>query len=180
MDQIPSFSMVIGGASSGKSSFAEKLVTAAPGPNFYVATAQAFDDEMRLKINQHKEMRAGDNWLTVEAPIHIGEVLHEIPADGTALIDCATMWLTNVLLGDHDLEAAIAELLSTIAAAAPRIVVVTNEVGQGIVPDNALARQFRQAQGQLNARMAAQADLVVNVIAGLPMVLKGALPNAAT
>ncbi|MCV6584803.1 MAG: bifunctional adenosylcobinamide kinase/adenosylcobinamide-phosphate guanylyltransferase [Marinibacterium sp.] len=167
--------LVIGGAASGKSGFAEALVTATGRPRSYIATAQVFDDEMSAKVDRHKTMR-GSGWSTIEAPLDPGPALSGLGPGDIALLDCATMWLTNQMLADADLDAAQATLLAQIAATRGSVVVVTNEIGQGIVPENALARRFREAQGRLNIALAAQMDLVVQVVAGLPNVLKGRLP----
>jgi adenosylcobinamide kinase / adenosylcobinamide-phosphate guanylyltransferase len=176
LDNFPKLSLVLGGARSGKSRLAEGLAAAAGHPRTYIATAQAWDDEMRARIAQHVAGR-GDGWTTVEAPLDLSGAI--ATARGVILVDCATLWLTNQLLADADLNAMTSDLLQTLSASEHPVIVVSNEVGWGIVPDNALARRFRDAQGILNQRLAAQADLVVAVIAGLPMVLKGALPNGA-
>ena len=172
---LPPLTLVIGGARSGKSTFAEGLVTATNRPRRYIATAQAWDDEMRARIAQHQQDR-GTRWTTVEVPLDLAAALAGARAEEAVLIDCATLWLTNHLLADHDLDAAGTALLTALATCPAPVVIVSNETGWGIVPDNALARRFRDAQGRLNQRLAAQADLVVTVIAGLPLVLKGNLP----
>lgn len=123
-------------------------------------------------MSAHRIQR-GPEWLTVEAPLDVVGALKERTPDEVVLLDCATLWLSNVLLAEQDEAAAGADLLTAITDCPAQIVVVSNEVGHGIVPDNALARQFRNAQGRLNQSLAARADLVVNVIAGLPQVLKG-------
>ena len=171
---ISRLSLVIGGARSGKSRFAETLVTGTGHPRIYVATAEAWDDEMRDRIARHRLDR-GDGWTTIEAPRDLCGALAGIHAGRVVLVDCATLWLTNHLLAEADLELETERLLAALAACAAPVVVVSNEVGWSIVPDNALARTFRDAQGRLNQRLAAQAGLVVAVMAGLPMVLKGAL-----
>jgi adenosylcobinamide kinase/adenosylcobinamide-phosphate guanylyltransferase len=171
---LPALTLVVGGARSGKSRFAEGLVTATARPRRYIATAEAWDDEMRARIAQHRADRGA--WTTVEAPLDLAAALAAADPGEAVLIDCATLWLTNHLLADHDLEAEGQSLLDALAACAAPVVIVSNETGWGIVPDNALARRFRDAQGRLNQRLAAQADLVVTVIAGLPLVLKGRLP----
>ena len=142
-------------------------------PRIYVATAQAWDDEMRTRIADHRDRREG--WTTVEAPRDVAGVLAEV-SGRVVLLDCATLWLTNVMLGGGDVAAEETALLAALRACTCPVVVVTNEVGLSIVPENALARAFRDAQGRLNQRMAAQAGLVVAVWAGLPLVLKGASP----
>ncbi len=167
--------LVIGGARSGKSAHAERLITATARPRRYIATAQGWDDEMRARIAQHQRDR-GSDWVTVEAPLDLGPALAAASARECVLIDCATLWLTNHLLADHDLPAQTDALIKAIAACAAPVVIVSNETGWGIVPDNALARRFRDAQGRLNQRLAHEAGLVVAVIAGLPLVLKGQLP----
>lgn len=172
---LPHLTLVIGGARSGKSAFAERLVVASTRPRRYIATAEAWDDEMRARIAQHQRDRGGD-WTTVEAPLDLPAALALVPPTEVVLIDCATLWLTNHLLADHDLDAETARLVTALAACPAPVLIVSNETGWGIVPDNALARRFRDAQGRLNQRLAAEAALVVTVIAGLPLVLKGRLP----
>jgi adenosylcobinamide kinase/adenosylcobinamide-phosphate guanylyltransferase len=167
--------LVIGGARSGKSAFAERLVTASDRPRRYIATAEAWDDEMRDRIAQHRRDR-GAAWTTVEAPLDLAAALARAQDEEAVLIDCATLWLTNHLLADHDLRAETSTLVTALAACRAPVVIVSNETGWGIVPDNALARRFRDEQGRLNQRLAQEAGLVVTVIAGLPMVLKGQLP----
>jgi adenosylcobinamide kinase / adenosylcobinamide-phosphate guanylyltransferase len=172
---LPALTLVIGGARSGKSTFAEAVVTAATRPRRYIATAEAWDDEMRDRIARHRHDR-GAGWLTIEAPRDLAAALAGAEPGEVVLVDCATLWLTNHMLADHDLTALTAELLTALASCAAPVVIVSNETGWGIVPENALARRFRDEQGRLNQRLAAQAGLVVTVIAGLPMVLKGQLP----
>lgn len=171
---LPPLALVTGGARSGKSALAERLVRLGAAPHSYIATAEAWDDEMRDRITRHRQDR-GTGWVTVEAPLDLPAALAE--ARGSVLIDCATLWLTNHMLAGNDPEAETARLLAALAAAPVPVVIVSNEVGWGIVPENALARRFRDAQGRLNQRLAAMADLAVLVVAGLPMVLKGTLPE---
>lgn len=174
---FPTLTLVIGGARSGKSRLAEDLVVKSGRPRRYLATAQAFDDEMRDRIARHIADRGAD-WETVECPLALDAALADTPADRVVLVDCATLWLTNQMLAGADMTTRTTGLLTALAACPAPVVVVSNEVGWGIVPENALARAFRDAQGRLNQSLAAQADLVVGVMAGLPMVLKGALPGA--
>ncbi len=129
---------------------------------------------MRTKIERHVFQR-GPDWETVEAPLELTPVLSGLTKDHICLIDCATMWLSNHMMADSNLEDAQTALLTALRTCPAEIVIVSNEVGHGIVPDNALARRFREAQGRLNIALAAQADLVVQVVAGLPLVLKGKL-----
>lgn len=172
---LPSLIFVLGGAASGKSEFAENICINSGLRRFYLATGQAWDDETKSKINLHKSRR--DNlWQSIEAPIEVYDPIAARQAGDVLLLDCATMWLSNLMLEDVDLEGATERLLESVKNSAGLIVVVSNEVGQGIVPENALARRFREAQGRLNIRLASQADCVVQVVAGLPNVLKGQLP----
>ncbi|MEM8555019.1 MAG: bifunctional adenosylcobinamide kinase/adenosylcobinamide-phosphate guanylyltransferase [Pseudomonadota bacterium] len=167
--------LVLGGAASGKSAYAESLFETKAQERVYVATAQAFDDEMQAKINAHRVQR-GDAWTTIDAPHQLAERLFELRAsrpDAAVLVDCATMWLSNRMLADADLEAECTELVAAYRDFEGYLVIVSNEVGQGIVPDNALARRFRNAQGRLNQMLAAESDHVIAVIAGMPLALKG-------
>ncbi|SNT18643.1 bifunctional adenosylcobinamide kinase/adenosylcobinamide-phosphate guanylyltransferase [Tropicimonas sediminicola] len=171
--------LVLGGASSGKSDWAERLVDTMDRPKVYIATAQAFDPEMEAKIARHRSDRGG-GWQTIEAPQMLTEALSSLPDGHVALLDCVTMWLSNRLLADAPLEEEIPTLLDALDTCNVPVVVVSNEVGQGIVPDNALSRRFRDLQGRLNRQIAERADRVVAVMAGLPLVLKGTLPETAT
>ena len=168
--------LVIGGAASGKSAFAEQVVLNTQKPKVYLATAQAFDAEMLEKVKAHQVSR-GSNWKTIEEPINIADVITARAADEILLIDCLTLWITNLLLNEIDLESSFAELLQALEAATCPIVIVSNEVGQGIVPDNALSRRFRAGQGRLNQLIASKSHTVVAVLAGLPVALKGTLPE---
>lgn len=172
---LPPLTLVIGGARSGKSGFAERLITATGRPRRYIATAEAWDDEMRDRIARHRNER-GPAWTTVEAPLDLAAALAQARAEEAVLVDCATLWLTNHLLAEHDLSVKVSGLLAGLAGCKAPVVIVSNETGWGIVPENALARRFRDEQGRLNQRLAAEAGLVVTVIAGLPLVLKGTLP----
>ncbi|WP_420826250.1 bifunctional adenosylcobinamide kinase/adenosylcobinamide-phosphate guanylyltransferase [Shimia biformata] len=142
---------------------------------YYLATAQSFDDEMTRKVAEHVAAR-GVGWITIETPFDLAGAVAQLPADSTALVDCATMWLTNHLLADHDIAAETARLLAALSDCKAEIIVVSNEVGAGIVPDNALSRRFREAQGKLNQQLAALSDRAALVAAGLPVVLKGTFP----
>jgi adenosylcobinamide kinase / adenosylcobinamide-phosphate guanylyltransferase len=163
--------LVLGGARSGKSRYAESLVMALPSPWLYVATAEARDSEMAARVAVHQGRR-GPSWTIVETPRDIAGAL-AANATTPALVDCLTLWLSNVLLADADVDAEIEHLDEALARAAAPIVLVANEVGSGIVPDNALGRRFRDLQGLLNQRIAARADRVFLVVAGLPLTLKG-------
>lgn len=169
--------LVLGGARSGKSALAEKLARAAGGRLVYVATAQAHDTEMSERIEAHKLARKADGWTTIEEPLNVPSVLATASTADTILFDCATLWLTNHMLRESNLPEEKALLLQTLEKTGARVIVVSNETGLGIVPENALARRFRDEQGKLNQEIAEIAGLVVVVIAGLPLALKGALPE---
>ena len=162
---------IIGGARSGKSAHAETLVTASPSPWAYIATAQAYDDEMRERIAQHRTRR-GEGWVTIDAPLDLAGAVDALPAHQPVLIDCLTIWLTNHMLAEHDLDTECQRLADLLSRPRGPWFVVSNEVGQGIVPDNALARRFRDAAGRLNQQIAAVADKVLLMVAGLPLKVK--------
>jgi adenosylcobinamide kinase/adenosylcobinamide-phosphate guanylyltransferase len=171
---LPPLTLVLGGARSGKSRYAETLIEEAAPEALYLATAEALDDEMSERIRHHRARR-GARWTTREAPLDLAAALIEGAQPGRpVLVDCLTLWLSNLLMAGRDVEAAIAELLETLPRLAGPAVLVANEVGLGIVPDNALARAFRDHAGRLNQRVAAAAQRVVFVAAGLPLVLKEA------
>jgi adenosylcobinamide kinase / adenosylcobinamide-phosphate guanylyltransferase len=163
--------LVLGGARSGKSRYAEGLITALPPPWIYLATAEALDAEMAERITAHRARR-GVGWTTVEAPRALAAALVE-QANAPVLVDCLTLWLSNLMMADATIEDEIERLVAALGSTRAPVVLVANEVGSGIVPDNALARRFRDLQGGLNQRMAAAADRVVMMVAGLPLVLKG-------
>jgi adenosylcobinamide kinase / adenosylcobinamide-phosphate guanylyltransferase len=167
--------LILGGARSGKSRYAENLIAATPPPWTYVATAQAQDAEMAGRIAHHRARR-GAGWHTVEAPHDLAAAIDAAPA-GAILVDCLTLWLTNRMLAKSDIAGDIDADTGSLEAALARrgglAVLVSNEVGSGIVPDNALARRFRDLQGRLNQRLAARADRVILVVAGLPLIVKG-------
>ena len=170
MRQAPiRMTLVLGGARSGKSAYAEALIEAEPGPWLYLATAQAWDDEMRDRIAQHRARRP-EGWITRDVPMALAEAVGR--ATGPVLVDCLTLWLTNLILAEADVPAASAALAEACAAALGPVVLVSNEVGLGIVPENALARRFRDEAGRLHQRLAARADRVVLTVAGLPLVVK--------
>ena len=162
--------LVLGGARSGKSRFAESLARQHGGPRTYIATAEAFDDEMRQRIAKHREQRAGDGWQTIEATLDPAAVL---PREGLALLDCVTVWLGNLMHHGRDLRAEVAKLCATLETCPAEVILVSNEVGLSIVPENAMARRFRDEQGLANQALAAIADNVYFNAAGLPLKLKG-------
>ncbi|KRB22642.1 MULTISPECIES: bifunctional adenosylcobinamide kinase/adenosylcobinamide-phosphate guanylyltransferase [Mesorhizobium] len=162
---------IIGGARSGKSAHAETLATALPSPWAYIATAQAYDDEMRERIALHRSRR-GAGWATIDAPFDLAGALEALPDSRPVLIDCLTLWLTNHMLADHDLGLECRGLADVLSRPRGPWFVVSNEVGQGIVPDNALARRFRDEAGRLNQQIAAIAHTVLLMVAGLPLKVK--------
>ena len=162
--------LVLGGARSGKSRHAERLATALPPPWTYIATAEPFDAEMRARISAHRARRDA-GWTTVEAPINLARAI-DAAGSGPVLVDCLTLWVSNLLLNGIDMMEATASLDGALNARAAPTILVANEVGLGIVPDNALARAFRDAAGQLNQHLAARAERVVFLVAGLPMRVK--------
>ena len=163
--------LVLGGARSGKSRYAEGLARGKAGPKTYIATAEAFDDEIRARINKHQSDRLSDGWETIEAPLDVVAALGL--ARGFVLVDCITVWLGNLMHHQRDLGGAVAEFCSALQSRDGEIVLVSNEVGLSIVPDNSMARAFRDEQGLANQRLAEVADEVVFIAAGLPLKLKG-------
>ncbi|SIQ85904.1 bifunctional adenosylcobinamide kinase/adenosylcobinamide-phosphate guanylyltransferase [Bosea sp. TND4EK4] len=168
--ELPHLTLVLGGARSGKSRHAEALIEALPAPWTYVATAQAWDEEMRERIALHRARRPS-GWETVDAPLELPEAI-AAHAGRPILGDCLTLWLTNLILAERDTAAAGAALLAACERACAPLVLVSNEVGLGIVPDNALARRFRDEAGRLHQALAARASSVVFMVAGLPMQVK--------
>ena len=169
----PKLTFVLGGARSGKSRYAESLITALPPPWVYVATAEAGDDEMAERIKSHRERR-GVQWRTIEAPRELAKALSAC-GDEPVLIDCLTLWLSNLMLAEANIEEETAQLQKMLVAAHGPFVLVANEVGSGIVPSFPLGRRFRDLQGTLNQRIAARAERVILMVAGLPLPLKGTL-----
>lgn len=164
--------LVLGGARSGKSRYAQARAESSGLRRIFVATAQAFDDEMRDRIARHQADRDGE-WSTVEAPFDLATILarHSAP-HAILVIDCLTLWVTNLLLAERDIPAETATLTDALRDAAGPVILVSNEVGYGIVPDNALARRFRDHAGIVNQRVAAAVDEVQLIAAGLPIQLK--------
>ena len=163
--------LVIGGARSGKSRHAETLVGQCAAPHAYIATAQAFDDEMRARIDEHRARRSAD-WQTIDAPFELVSALNDVPDRQSVLIDCLTLWLTNVMLAERDVDEESRQLADVLAKPRGPWFVVSNEVGLGIVPDNPLGRRFRDAAGRLNQMVAERASSVIFMVAGLPMKVK--------
>lgn len=164
--------LVLGGARSGKSRYAEDRSEAETGALVYIATGQAFDAEMEERIARHRADR-GSRWRTVEAPLALAEAISaETAPDRVLLIDCLTLWASNLMLAEQDAEAEAAKLAAALRESPSRIILVSNEVGLGIVPDNALARRFRDVAGRINQTIAEAVDEAVFVAAGLPLWLK--------
>jgi adenosylcobinamide kinase / adenosylcobinamide-phosphate guanylyltransferase len=164
---------VLGGARSGKSGFAQAQAEAEGGPGrlVMIVTAQAFDDEMRARIAQHRRER-GTAWRTVEATHDLPQALEALSETDVVVVDCLTLWLSNLMLAEQAIEPETERLLAALSRMKNPVWLVSNEVGLGIVPDNALARRFRDEAGRLHRLLAAQADHVVLMVAGLPLKVK--------
>ncbi len=171
-DALPRVTLVLGGARSGKSRFAEGLIAAHPGRPVYLATAQAGDAEMAERIRRHRARR-GAGWTTIEEPLDLLRALASATRDNAAvLVDCLTLWLSNLMAAGRNVESETQTLVEALPRLGAPVVFVSNEVGLGIVPDNALARAFRDHAGFLNQAAAAAADRVYFIAAGLPLLLK--------
>ncbi|WP_345770175.1 bifunctional adenosylcobinamide kinase/adenosylcobinamide-phosphate guanylyltransferase [Acuticoccus yangtzensis] len=163
--------LVIGGARSGKSRYAEEIAERAGKPVTYAATAGApRDAEMEARITLHQSRRP-DHWRTLEVPLDLAAA---VPGEGILLIDCLTLWLTNLMLGEHDIAAGRARLLEALEVRERPVIAVANEVGEGIVPATPLGRAFRDEQGMLNQAMARAATTVIKMVAGIPLMVKPA------
>jgi adenosylcobinamide kinase/adenosylcobinamide-phosphate guanylyltransferase len=172
MTALPT-TLVLGGARSGKSAFAERLIRGSSLQRIYLATATAGDDEMQARIAHHRTAR-GDGWTTVEEPLDLVPALQrEGAADRAVLVDCLTLWLSNIMHAERDVETETRRLLEWLPQSRHPIVLVSNEIGLGLVPETPLGRRFRDAQGRLNQAVAAAVPQVVFVAAGLPLWLKG-------
>lgn len=164
--------LILGGARSGKSRYAQTLAEAFDDDLIFIATGEAFDDEMAERIAHHRADR-GPRWDTIEAPLALGEAIRSHAAPGKLLlIDCLTLWVSNLMHAERDIVAATDELIAAIGDARGPVILVANEVGLGIVPDNALARRFRDEAGRVNQAVAAAANEVSFIAAGLPLRLK--------
>ena len=163
--------LIIGGAASGKSQYAENLLKNSKQEKLYLASANIYDKEMQAKIEKHR-LRRGDDWTTITEPLNAADKIAKLNKQQIMLFDCATMWLTNHFLAENDIHSEIELLIDTMNNSSGSIITVTNEVGAGIIPENSMAREFREIQGDLNQRLAASAIHVVQVIAGLPLTLK--------
>ena len=170
--------LVLGGARSGKTSFAERMAMRAGSRPAYLATAEALDGEMRDRVRTHQEQRSG-RFSTIEEPVALSETIIEASREhDVILVDCLTLWISNLLGAGEDVATAVDELVMTLGEVrSARVILVSNEVGLGIVPDNPLARSFRDLAGSAHQRLAEICEDVYFVIAGLPMVLKGEAPE---
>lgn len=171
-NRLANLSLVLGGARSGKTAFAERLTECLGPTRCYIATAEARDAEMAERIALHQADR-GNGWLTNEAPLNIAPALAAGP--GAVMVDCLTMWLSNLMEAGRDIDAETDTFLEAVENG-PQVICVSNEIGMGLVPETAIGRKFRDAQGRLNQRIAARAGRVAFVAAGLPIFLKGSAP----
>lgn len=164
--------LILGGARSGKSAYAEQMVLACGNTPHYVATSQIFDDEMKQRVQQHQHRR-GTQWSVTEEPLNLCEAIEDAQTGNSAiLVDCLTLWLSNLMHHERNVDTETSKLLDLIPGLSQPIIFVSNEVGMGIVPENALARSFRDHQGRLNQKLAATVDRVDFIAAGLPLNLK--------
>ncbi|MEM9796752.1 MAG: bifunctional adenosylcobinamide kinase/adenosylcobinamide-phosphate guanylyltransferase [Pseudomonadota bacterium] len=171
MSKTSALTLVLGHAASGKSVWAEKRAQELGKAPVYVATSRVLDHEMRAKVAQHAARRDA-SWRLIECDLDLATLCRDAKPDEVYLIDCATMWLTNLLMDEIDWEAETAAWLAAMDISAGHFLVVSNDIGGGVVPEHALARKFQRMQGALNQRLAAAADEVVLVTAGLPLRLK--------
>jgi adenosylcobinamide kinase/adenosylcobinamide-phosphate guanylyltransferase len=172
--RLPPLTLILGGARSGKSRQGERLVESLPGACIYIATGEPGDAEMAARIRHHQERR-GPRWRTIEAPLDLVPALRSAAAPDTAvLVDCLTLWLSNLLGAERDPATERDALLAALPALRGPVLLISNEVGLGIVPDNALARRFRDEAGLLHQALADAAQSVLFMTAGIPMALKGA------
>lgn len=163
--------LITGGARSGKSGIAETMALSLGSPAVYIATATAGDAEMAARIAAHQSRR-GAEWRTHAEPLDLPAALKATDGQGPRLVDCLTLWLSNVMFAGRDWRIEAAQLIDALHLQSGPVVLVTNEVGSGIVPDNRLAREFRDAAGHLNQQVAAMADEVYLAVCGLPMKVK--------
>ena len=163
--------LVTGGARSGKSVFAEKRTKQLGSSLIYIATSEVIDSEMKKRVEEH-QARRGSEWQTLHAPINLTEALIETDGKGPCLVDCVTVWLNNLIFHDEDIDAATKELITVLNERSDPVVLVTNEVGSGIIPENALARRFCDEAGRLNQTISQIADEVYVSISGIPLQIK--------
>lgn len=166
---MSALTLILGGARSGKTRHGETLLTALPAPWAYIATAEIFDAEMEARIMRHRADRTAQGWVTIETPVELWSALD---TSMPALVDCLTLWVSNLMHNGHDMDQSFTRLEDALAKRKAPTFLVGNEVGLGIVPDNAMAREFRDHAGRLHQRLARRADHVLFMVAGLPMVVK--------
>ena len=166
---MSALTLILGGARSGKTRHGETLITALPAPWAYIATAEIFDAEMEARIMRHRADRTAQGWVTIETPVELWTALD---TSMPALVDCLTLWVSNLMHGEHDMEKSFARLEEALLKRSAPTFLIGNEVGLGIVPDNAMAREFRDHAGRLHQRLAHRADNVLFMVAGLPMRVK--------
>jgi adenosylcobinamide kinase/adenosylcobinamide-phosphate guanylyltransferase len=165
--------LVLGGARSGKSGFSERLAHETILERHYIATGRAYDDEMRERISRHRADR-GDDWQTHEVPLELTASLADLDGKGrVVLVDCLTLWVTNLMMDERGIDPEVISLVEQLRKSSGRVILVSNEVGLGIVPDNKMARDFRDHAGRLHQKIATVADEVFFVAAGLPLKMKG-------
>lgn len=175
--KFPKVMLITGGARAGKSRYAERLMTARPAHHVVIATAAAGDAEMAERIARHKAER-DKSWETIEQPISVRAAIRNAARpDRIVLVDCLTLWISNLMGEGRDIEVEMQGLVGTLKIAAGPVIIVSNEVGLGIVPDNPLARAFRDNLGRANQLVAAASEVTVFMAAGIPIVLKGTLPG---
>lgn len=175
--------LVIGGSRSGKSDYAQTLAESASGARYYLATCpppQGDDPEMTSRVLAHRQKRRGRGWQTMEEPLELARLLESMPGEATVLIDCLTLWISNLLYADaaggldeERIALLTEEVLAAARTRAGQVIVVTSEVGCGLVPEQALARRYRDLVGRCNQVMAAGADRVAQVVCGIPVIIKG-------
>jgi adenosylcobinamide kinase / adenosylcobinamide-phosphate guanylyltransferase len=174
--------LVTGGSRSGKSTYAQKLAESLPGKRAFVATCPVIDDEMQERVRKHQQAREGGHWQTIEEPLELARVMETSPGPDILLVDCLTLWINNLLyqaeqgrtlITETDLQKRCEEILHACRLRKGTVIFVTNEIGMGIIPDNALCRQYRDLAGRCNQAMAAGADTVTLVCCGIPLHLKG-------
>ena len=163
--------LVTGGTRSGKSIFAEKYAKRLSNSPVYIATAEEFDVEMKNRIARHKARR-GVNWKTVNEPLHIAEALNDTDGQGASVVDCLTIWLNNLIMANLSIDISVEKLIEAIAKRRDPVILVTNEVGSGIVPDNALARSFRDQAGTMNQKIARAVDELYFCVSGISLRVK--------
>ena len=168
---LPRLTLVLGGARLGKSRYAERLIERCVAPWLYIATAQAYDDEMRARIAEHRNRRGG-SWQTVDAPLDLADAICDAPRGTPVLVDCLTLWLSNVMLAERDVESEQAALISALENARGQTVVVTNEVGLGIVPETRSPAAFAMLKAGSTPGLQRSQNRVVLIAAGLPLILK--------